>query len=50
MTKFDKWLDNQNEATKVYFKNRMREDDQLVWLGMMIGFPIGILFTILILL
>jgi hypothetical protein len=47
-SKYDLWLDNQNEATRVYFKNQMREQDKLIWLGFSLGIPVGLILAVLI--
>ena len=47
-SKYDIWLENQNEATRVYLRNQMKEDDKLVWLGFSLGVPTGLLLAVLI--
>ena len=47
-SKYDLWLDNQNEATRVYFKNQMKENDKLIWLGFSLGVPVGLLLAVFI--
>ena len=47
-SKWDLWLENQNEATRIYFNNQMKENDKLIWLGFSLGIPVGIMLTILI--
>ena len=47
-SKYDLWLDNQNEATRVYLKNQMKESDKLIWLGFSLGVPVGLILAVLI--
>lgn len=47
-SKWDIWLENQNEATRVYLKNKMKEDDKLIWLGFSLGVPTGLLLAVII--
>ena len=47
-SKWDLWLENQNEATRVYLKNQMKEDDKLIWLGFSLGVPTGLLLAVII--
>ena len=47
VSKFDKWLDNQNEATQVYFKNQMKQDQSLILISLGIGFSFGFVLAIL---
>lgn len=47
-SKFDKWYDNQNDATKVFLDNQRKEDNKLIMLGVYLGFPVGSILTILI--
>ena len=48
MTKWDKWLDSQNETTQIYFKNRMKEDNPLIYMSIGIGVMIGFIFGLVI--
>ena len=47
-SKWDLWLENQNEATRVYLQTQAKEDDKLIWFGFGLGIPVGMLLTILI--
>lgn len=47
-SKYDLWLENQNEATRVYLKNQRKEDDKLIWLGFGLGIPVGLILAVLI--
>ena len=47
MSKWEKWLSNQNEASQIYFRNRMKEDNPLIYtsigFGVLLGFMLGVL-------
>jgi len=47
MSKWDDWYHQQNEATQEWLDNQQKEDDKLILLGMLPGFFIGVLVTIL---
>ena len=47
-SKYDLWLDNQNEATRVYLNNQRKEDSKLIMLGWWLGVTSGSILTILI--
>ena len=37
MSKWEKWLSNQNEASQIYFRNRMKEDNPLIYTSIASG-------------
>ena len=45
MGKYEKWLSTQNEATQIYFRNQAKEDNKLIYLGMIPGFILGFVFA-----
>ena len=47
-SKFDKWYDKQNDATKVFLDNQRKEDSKLIMLGWWLGVTSGSLFTLVI--
>ena len=47
VTKWDKWLASQNEATQVYFKNKMKEDNPIIMMSMFFGFCFGLFVGLL---
>ena len=50
VTKWDKWLNNQNDATKAYFEAQAKEDNKFITaiavptfvLGVVVGILIGV--------
>ncbi|MDA9938721.1 hypothetical protein N9C48_01290 [bacterium] len=47
-SKWDLWLESQNEATRVYLGRRAKEDGKLIMLGWWLGLSSGCLLTIVI--
>ena len=47
-SKYDLWLESQNEATQVYLSNQRKEDSKLIMLGWWLGVTSGSLLTVLI--
>jgi len=48
MSKWDKWLSNQNEVTQIYFRNKMKEDDPIIIMSVLVGICFGFLAGILV--
>jgi len=48
MSKWDKWLSNQNEVTQIYFKNKMEEDTPIIIMSILIGVCLGFVAGILV--
>ena len=48
MTKWDRWLESQNETTQTYFKERMKEDNPLIFGSMGFGFVFGFMVGMII--
>ena len=48
MTKWDKWLSNQNEVTQIYFRNKMKEGDPIIIMSVLVGICFGFLAGILV--
>ena len=48
MSKWDKWLSNQNEVTQIYFRNKMKEDDPIIIMSVIVGICFGFLAGILV--
>ena len=48
MTKWDKWLSNQNEVTQIYFRNKMKEGDPIIIMSVIVGICFGFLAGILV--
>ena len=49
MNKWENWLNSQNEATQIYFRNRMKEDNPIIIYSMLLGFCLGFFIATLIL-
>lgn len=49
-SKWANWYDNQNDATKVWLDTQAKEDNKLIFLGMLPGFFLGVIVTTLLLL
>jgi len=47
-SKYDLWLESQNEATQVYLSNQRKEDSKLIMLGWWLGVTSGCILSILI--
>ncbi len=45
-TKYDLWLENQNEATRVYLSNQRKEDNKLIWVGFWLGSLVSTILVI----
>lgn len=41
MSKWDRWLSNQNEVTQIYFKNKMKEDNPIIIMSILVGVCLG---------
>jgi hypothetical protein len=50
MNKWDRWYNQQNDATKVWLDTQAKEDSKLIFLGMLPGFFLGVIVTTLLLL
>jgi len=48
MSKWDKWLSNQNEVTQIYFRNKMKEGDPIIIMSVLVGICFGFLAGILV--
>ena len=48
MSKWDKWLSNQNEVTQIYFRNKMKEGDPIIIISILVGICFGFLAGILV--
>ena len=48
MSKWDKWLSNQNEVTQIYFRNKMKEGDPIIIMSVIVGICFGFLAGILV--
>ena len=48
MSKWDKWLSNQNEVTQIYFRNKMKEGDPIIIMSILVGICFGFLAGILV--
>ena len=48
MSKWDRWLSNQNEVTQIYFKNKMEEDTPIIIMSILIGVCLGFVAGILV--
>ena len=48
MTKWDKWLSNQNEVTQIYFRNKMKEDNPIIIMSILLGICLGFVAGILV--
>lgn len=47
MNKYEAWYNNQNDTTKAWLDAQQKEDDKLIFLGMGIGFILGIVVGII---
>jgi len=50
MSKWDKWLSKQNDATRTYFENRMAEEAPFIYTCVGIGFFWGFVIATLLML
>jgi hypothetical protein len=50
MSKWDDWYHNQNEATQAWIDSQSKEDNKLIGMGIFVGFMLGMLVTILMML
>ena len=50
MSKWNNWYDNQNETTRAWLDSQAREDNKLIGMGIFVGFILGMLVTILMML
>ncbi len=48
VSKWDKWLSNQNEVTQIYFRNKMKEGDPIIIMSVLVGICFGFLAGILV--
>ena len=48
-TKYDLWLESQNEATRVYLRNSTKDYNKLVWAGFWLGSLVSTILVISIL-
>lgn len=48
MSKWDRWLSNQNEVTQIYFKNKMKEDNPIIIVSILVGAFGGFLLGLLV--
>jgi len=50
MSKYERWYQNQNEATRAWLDSQYKEDSKLIIVGMIPGFLLGFVFATLLLL
>lgn len=50
MSKWEKWYNNQNETTRAWLDAQAKEDNKLIYMGMVYGFLLGAVFVTLLLL
>ena len=50
MSKYERWYQNQNEATRAWLDSQYKEDSKLIIVGMIPGFFLGVIVTIILLL
>lgn len=48
MNKWDNWLSNQNEVTQIYFKNKMKEDNPIIIMSILVGVCLGFVAGVLV--
>lgn len=48
MSKWDRWLSNQNEVTQIYFKNKLKEDNPIIIASILVGVCLGFVAGVLV--
>ena len=48
MNKWDNWLSSQNEVTQIYFKNKMKEDNPIIIMSILLGICLGFVAGVLV--
>ena len=48
MSKWARWLSNQNEVTQIYFKNKMKEDNLIIIMSILVGVCLGFVAGVLV--
>ena len=48
MSKWEKWLSSQNEVSRIYFKNKLKEDNPIIIMSVLVGICFGFLAGILV--
>ena len=48
MSKWEKWLSSQNEVSRIYFKNKLKEDNPIIIMSVLVGICFGFLAGVLV--
>ena len=48
MSKWDKWLSNQNEVTQIYFRNKIKEVNPIIIMSILLGICLGFVAGVLV--